>query len=58
MGGLVPTRASRPAAGRYAHALTRDVSLADDLVQDSLTRAVAKQHLWQPGPDLRAGGAD
>ena len=47
-----------PRLRRYARALTRDVSLADDLVQDSLTRAVAKQHLWQPGPDLRAGGAD
>jgi RNA polymerase sigma-70 factor, ECF subfamily len=54
MGGLVPTRAYRPAAGRYARALIRDVSLADDLVQDSLTRAVDKQHLWQPGTNLRA----
>ena len=27
---------------------------ADDLVQSCLTRAVAKQHLWQPGTDLRA----
>ncbi|MGE5272085.1 MAG: sigma-70 family RNA polymerase sigma factor, partial [Thiohalocapsa sp.] len=27
---------------------------ADDLVQNCLTRAVAKQHLWQPGTDLRA----
>ena len=39
---------------RYARALTRDVSRADDLVQSCLTRAVAKQHLWQPGTDLRA----
>jgi len=30
------------------------VSRADDLVQSCLTRAVAKQHLWQPGTDLRA----
>jgi len=43
-----------PRLRRYARALTRDVSLADDLVQDSLTRAVAKQHLWQPSTDLRA----
>ena len=39
---------------RYARALTRDVSRADDLVQSCLTRAIAKQHLWQPGTDLRA----
>jgi RNA polymerase sigma-70 factor (ECF subfamily) len=43
-----------PRLRRYAHALTRDVSRADDLVQSCLTRAVAKQHLWQPGTDLRA----
>jgi RNA polymerase sigma-70 factor, ECF subfamily len=43
-----------PRLRRYARALTRDVSLADDLVQDSLTRAVDKQHLWQPGTNLRA----
>ena len=46
--------ASVPALRRYARALTRDVSRADDLVQSCLTRAVAKQHLWQPGTDLRA----
>ena len=38
----------------YARALTRDVSRADDLVQSCLTRAIAKQHLWEPGTDLRA----
>jgi RNA polymerase sigma-70 factor (ECF subfamily) len=43
-----------PRLRRYARALTRDVSRADDLVQSSLTRAIAKQHLWQPGTDLRA----
>ena len=43
-----------PFLRRYARALTRDVSRADDLVQSCLTRAVAKQHLWQPGTDLRA----
>ena len=46
--------ATIPALRRYARALTRDVSRADDLVQSCLTRAVAKQHLWQPGTDLRA----
>src|SRR5258707_2118756 len=43
-----------PRLGRYASALTRDVTRADDLVQSCLTRAIAKQHLWQPGTDLRA----
>jgi RNA polymerase sigma-70 factor, ECF subfamily len=39
---------------RYARALTRDVVAADDLVQDCLTRALDKLHLWQEGTDLRA----
>jgi RNA polymerase sigma-70 factor (ECF subfamily) len=39
---------------RYARALTRDAVHADDLVQNCLTRALAKQHLWQRGTDLRA----
>jgi RNA polymerase sigma-70 factor, ECF subfamily len=43
-----------PRLRRYARALTRDASRADDLVQSALVRAVAKQHLWQPGSDLRA----
>jgi RNA polymerase sigma-70 factor, ECF subfamily len=43
-----------PRLRRYARALTRDLTRADDLVQSCLTRAVAKQHLWQPGTDLRA----
>src|SRR5437763_11772392 len=43
-----------PRLRRYARALTRDVIRADDLVQGCLVRAVAKQHLWQPGTDLRA----
>ena len=43
-----------PRLRRYARALTRDVTRADDLVQSCLMRAVAKQHLWQPGTDLRA----
>ena len=34
--------------------LTRDVTAADDLVQDCLTRALSKLHLWQEGTDLRA----
>ncbi|MGA8758738.1 MAG: sigma-70 family RNA polymerase sigma factor [Stellaceae bacterium] len=43
-----------PRLRRYARALTRDTSRADDLVQSCLLRAVAKQHLWQEGTDLRA----
>ncbi len=43
-----------PRLRRYARALTRDASRADDLVQNCLVRAIAKQHRWQPGTDLRA----
>jgi RNA polymerase sigma-70 factor (ECF subfamily) len=43
-----------PRLRRYARALTRDVVSADDLVQDCLTRALGKLHLWQEGTDLRA----
>lgn len=43
-----------PRLRRYARALTRDLTNADDLVQDCLLRAVRKQHLFQPGTDLRA----
>lgn len=44
-----------PRLRRYARALTRgDLMRADDLVQSCLIRAVAKQHLWQCGTDLRA----
>jgi RNA polymerase sigma-70 factor (ECF subfamily) len=43
-----------PKLRRYALALTRDQSNTDDLVQDALTRALSKAHLWQEGTDLRA----
>jgi len=43
-----------PRLRRYARALTRDSTRADDLVQSCLMRALAKSHLWQPGTDLRA----
>lgn len=43
-----------PRLRRYAWALTRERSNADDLVQDCLLRAVKKQHLYQPGTNLRA----
>jgi DNA-directed RNA polymerase specialized sigma24 family protein len=34
--------------------LTHDVSRADDLVQDTLVRAIAKECFWQCGTNLRA----
>lgn len=43
-----------PRLRRYARALTGDASRADDLVQDTLERALAKLDLWRPGSDLRA----
>ncbi|MBV8334883.1 MAG: sigma-70 family RNA polymerase sigma factor [Alphaproteobacteria bacterium] len=43
-----------PRLKRYARQLTRDPIAADDLVQDCLTRALGKIHLWDPGTDLRA----
>jgi RNA polymerase sigma-70 factor (ECF subfamily) len=43
-----------PRLRRYARALTHDAVIADDLVQDCLTRALGKLHLWQEGTDLRA----
>jgi RNA polymerase sigma-70 factor, ECF subfamily len=43
-----------PRLRRYARALTHDPVAADDLVQDSLSRALGKTHLWQKGTDLRA----
>ncbi|MHB1024014.1 MAG: RNA polymerase sigma factor [Acidobacteriaceae bacterium] len=43
-----------PRLRRYARALTGDRDRADDLVQDTLERALNKLDLWQPGSDLRA----
>ena len=43
-----------PRLRRYARALARDAVAADDLVQDCLTRALGKLHLWHDGTDLRA----
>jgi RNA polymerase sigma-70 factor (ECF subfamily) len=42
-----------PKLRRYARALTRDETAADDLVQECLVRALAKQYLFQGG-NLRA----
>src|ERR1700747_1441219 len=42
-----------PALRRYARALARDADLADDLVQDTLVRALRSEKLFLGG-DLRA----
>ena len=41
-----------PALRRYARALTRDAEAADDLVQDTLVRALRSEHLFHGG-DVR-----
>ena len=43
-----------PKMRRYALALTRNRDRADDLVQSTLVRAIAKQHLYKPGTNIRA----
>lgn len=43
-----------PSLRRYAIALLRDRTLADDLVQDTLERGLKKYSLFQNGSDLRA----
>ena len=42
-----------PALRRYARALTHDADVADDLVQDTLVRALRSQHLFLGG-ELRS----
>jgi RNA polymerase sigma-70 factor, ECF subfamily len=43
-----------PVLRRYAQTLTRDRSIADDLVQDAVTRSIEKFHLYQPDTRLRS----
>jgi RNA polymerase sigma-70 factor (ECF subfamily) len=43
-----------PHLQRYARSLVRDREQAEDLVQSCLLRALAKQHLWQAGTNLRS----
>ena len=46
-------QATIPALRRYARALTRDAEIADDLVQDTLVRALRSEHLFH-GCDIRS----
>jgi RNA polymerase sigma-70 factor (ECF subfamily) len=43
-----------PHLRRYARALSHNAVAADDLVQESLLRALTKSHLYRPGTNLRA----
>ncbi|HTN63483.1 MAG TPA: sigma-70 family RNA polymerase sigma factor [Devosia sp.] len=43
-----------PALRRYARALTRNIDLADDLVQDCLERAISRRGLFRPTGPVRA----
>jgi len=42
-------QAAIPALRRYARALTRNADIADDLVQDTLVRALRSEHLFLGG---------
>jgi RNA polymerase sigma-70 factor (ECF subfamily) len=46
-------QAAIPALRRYARALTRNTETADDLVQDTLVRALRSEHLFH-GEDTRS----
>ena len=43
-----------PHLKRFARSLTRNSTKADDLLQETLLRALAKSHLYNPGTNLRA----
>jgi RNA polymerase sigma-70 factor (ECF subfamily) len=50
---MADVAAEAPSLKRYALALTRDRDIAEDLVQDTLARALSREHLWHGG-SLRA----
>jgi RNA polymerase sigma-70 factor (ECF subfamily) len=52
IGHLLPPHISH--LQRYALSLTRNRDSGNDLVQSCLERALAKQHQWEQGSDLRA----
>lgn len=43
-----------PRLRRFAHALSRDAAVADDLTQATVERALRAQHRWEPGTNLIA----
>lgn len=43
-----------PHLRRYARALCRDATAAEDLVQNCLERALRKRHLWRPSGRVRS----
>ena len=43
-----------PRLRRYARALLKDADRAEDLVQETLARALGKLHFWRRGSDMRA----
>jgi RNA polymerase sigma-70 factor (ECF subfamily) len=51
---LVQIEQEIPRLRRYARYLRREPDHADDLVQECLSRAIAKVDTWQPGTNLRA----
>jgi len=55
MGTIGPQiEAEIPFLQRVVRRWYREAADADDLVQDTLLRALASAHLWQPGSNLRA----
>jgi RNA polymerase sigma-70 factor, ECF subfamily len=51
---LLAIEAEIPRLRRFARAMVRDNTLADDLAQECLERALSRLHLWRPGTNLRA----
>ena len=49
-----PILNSIPALRAFARSLTHDPTEADDLVQETLTKAIAKLHQFEPGTRLRS----
>ena len=54
MPAVHPIEEHLPRLRRYARALVGSAGEPDDLVQDTVERALGRFHLWRPGSDLRA----